>query len=186
MILFSYVRCIKAIDADLLEAVDAVVDSQHNNSRMSPRGSPAHHGIIGTIMGAKSTGRSISSEDGHSLDHHSMIIRSGSGSVRQRTSVGPGSASRDRDRDDFYATPNTNLPTLPLRTSASASTSPAAGGNSGQNTSSRSFHSSSSTHSHVQTTSHSQTSRGTPGGSSRGPANGEARATLGEKVRSCF
>jgi hypothetical protein len=166
-----------------------VVDSQHHSTRMSPRSSPGHHGIIGTIMGTKSMIRNSNSEDGHSLDNHHMIVHNGSGSVRQRSSLGPGSSSRDRDRDrdDFYASPSTNLPTLPLRTSAG--NSPLPGGSSGLNTSTnRSFHSSSSTHSYIQSTSHSQTSRGTPGGSSRGPSqtpNGEARATLGEKVSSC-
>lgn len=163
-----------------------MVDSQHHSSRMSPRSSPGHHGIIGTIMGTKSMIRTSNSEDGHSLDNHHMIVHNGSGSVsaRQRSSTGPGSTSRDRDRDDFYSSPNTNLPTLPLRTSAG--NSPLPGGTSGLNTSTnRSFHSSSSTHSYVQSTSHSQTSRGTPGGSSRGQSqtsSGEARATLGEKV----
>jgi hypothetical protein len=165
-----------------------VVDSQHHSSRMSPRSSPGHQGIIGTIMGTKSMIRTSNSEDGHSVDNHHMIVHSGSGSVRQRSSMGPGSTSRDRDRDDFYTSPNTNLPTLPLRTSAG--NSPVPGGSSGLNTStSRSFHSSSSTHSYIQSTSHSQTSRGTPGGSSRGQSqtpNGEARATLGEKVSCCF
>ena len=166
-----------------------MVDSQHH-TRLSPRNSPSHQGLIGTIMGTttKSIVRHSSSEDTHSVDNHNIATNGTPTSVRQRNSTGPGSGPSSISRPDYFnnkqsGSPNTNLPSLPLHTSPSASSSH------GLHTSSRSFHSTVTTHSHSlshshnQSMSHSLPSRGAGGGASRGHNQSpEARATLGEKV----
>ena len=186
---------LQAIDADLLEAVDAVVDSQsgHGHSVRSPRSPKGHQGIIGTLLANKNRNNSSHSDDNHSGDH------TGASSYRGRvpTSV-QRDLSRDREREreredltdrDYYnpkhMTPRTEssrLPSLPLHTPTHTSNNISSVGN----TINRSIH-------NAIVNNGGHPSR--PGTGSRmsggGPnprvqdlsPNGEMRATIGEKVR---
>ena len=191
----------QAIDADLLEAVDAVVESQHYNGRQSQGASPTHahphkqlhlhQGIIGSILGNKGSMCGMGGDETRSIDSHNLNMHLNTSSVpgsgRSKGTLGQAYMEEHHGPKHPAASPITTsagLPTLPLRTSQSPSIK------SGFNTSSRStpaaavthYHSHSQLSSHNQSSSHSA-SRGAGGG--RGSvlnSSGEARATLGEKV----
>ena len=187
----------------MLEAVDAVVESQHCNARSSQGGggSPTHsypqkqlhlhQGIIGSILGTKGSMRAKGIEDTRSIDSQSLHVHTNAISVpssgRSKGTQGQGPTSREEPHSSKYPAgspiaANAGLPSLPLR----ANQSPL--NNNGFNTSSRSAHAAATTHYHSHSISHSQSSshpanRGAGGGRGSGlNPGGEARATLGEKV----